>query len=33
MDRLLVIGRCFGMEMNVGKNKVVRISRHHPQYR
>jgi len=27
MDRLLVIGRCFGMEMNVEKTKVVRISR------
>ena len=28
MDRLLVIGRCFGMEMNVEKTKAVRISSH-----
>jgi hypothetical protein len=27
MDRLLVIVRCFGMEMNVEKTKVLRISR------
>jgi hypothetical protein len=26
MEGLLVIGRCFGMEMNVEKTKVVRIS-------
>jgi hypothetical protein len=27
MDRF-IIGRCFGMEMNVEKTKVVRISSH-----
>ena len=26
-DRLIDIGRCYGMEMNVGKTKVMRISR------
>jgi hypothetical protein len=26
-DRLIEIGRCYGMEMNVGKTKVMRISR------
>jgi hypothetical protein len=27
IDRLIGTGRCYGMEMNVGKNKVIRISR------
>jgi hypothetical protein len=27
IDRLFVIGRCYGMEMNVEKTKVIRISR------
>ena len=26
-DKLTEIGRCYGMEMNVGKTKVMRISR------
>jgi hypothetical protein len=26
-DRLIVIGRCCGKEMNVGKTKIIRISR------
>jgi hypothetical protein len=26
-DNLIEIGRCYGMEMNVEKTKVVRISR------
>jgi hypothetical protein len=26
-DKLFEIGRCYGMEMNVKKTKVVRISR------
>ena len=26
-DRLIAIGRCYGIEMNVEKTKVVRISR------
>jgi hypothetical protein len=25
IDRLIEIGRCYGMEMNVGKTKVMRI--------
>ena len=25
-DKLIEIGRCYGMEMNVGKNKIMRIS-------
>ena len=27
IDKLTEIGRCYGMEMNVGKTKVMRISR------
>ena len=27
IDRLFGIGRCYGMEMNVEKTKVIRISR------
>jgi hypothetical protein len=27
IDRLIEVGRCYGMEMNVGKTKVMRISR------
>ena len=27
IDKLIEIGRCYGMEMNVGKTKVMRISR------
>ena len=27
IDKLIEIGRCYGMEMNVGKAKVMRISR------
>jgi hypothetical protein len=27
IDRLIEIGRCYGMEMNVGKTKVMKISR------
>jgi hypothetical protein len=27
LDRLIETGRCYGMEMNVGKNKIMRISR------
>jgi hypothetical protein len=27
IDRLIEIGRCYGMEMNVEKTKVMRISR------
>jgi hypothetical protein len=27
IDTLTEIGRCCGMEMNVGKNKIMRISR------
>ena len=27
IDRLSAIGRCYGMEMNVEKTKVIRISR------
>jgi hypothetical protein len=26
-DKLTDIGRCYGMEMNVGKSKAIRISR------
>jgi len=26
-DKLIEIGRCYGMEMNVEKTKVMRISR------
>jgi len=26
IDKLIEIGRCYGMEMNVGKTKVMRIS-------
>jgi len=26
-DKLIEIGRCYGMEMNVEKTKVIRISR------
>jgi hypothetical protein len=28
IDKLTEIERCYGMEMNVGKTKVMRISRH-----
>jgi hypothetical protein len=31
IDRLIEIGRCYGMEMNVKKIKVMRISRHPPR--
>jgi hypothetical protein len=27
IDKLMEIGRCYGMEMNVEKTKVMRISR------
>jgi hypothetical protein len=27
IDRLIEIGRCYGMELNVEKNKIMRISR------
>jgi hypothetical protein len=27
IDKLIEIGRCYGMEMNVEKTKVIRISR------
>ena len=27
IDKIIEIGRCYGMEMNVGKTKVMRISR------
>jgi hypothetical protein len=27
IDRLIEIGRCYGLEMNVEKTKVMRISR------
>ena len=27
IDKLIKIGRCYGMEMNVGKTKIMRISR------
>jgi hypothetical protein len=27
IDRIIEIGRCYGMEMNVEKTKVMRISR------
>jgi len=27
IDKLFEIGRCYGMEMNVAKTKVMRISR------
>jgi hypothetical protein len=27
IDKLIGIGRCYGMEMNVEKTKVIRISR------
>jgi len=27
IDKLIEIGRCYGMEMNVGEKKVMRISR------
>jgi predicted regulator of amino acid metabolism with ACT domain len=27
IDKLIEIGRCYGMEMNVEKTKVMRISR------
>jgi hypothetical protein len=29
--RLIEIGRCYGMEMNVKKTKVMKISSNHPQ--
>jgi hypothetical protein len=32
-DSLTERGQCFGMAINVEKTKVMRISRHHPQYR
>ena len=28
IDKLIEIGRCYGMELNVEKTKVMRISRH-----
>ena len=31
IDNLIEIGRCYGMEMNVEKTKVMRISRQHSQ--
>jgi hypothetical protein len=27
IDKIIEIGRCYGMEMNMGKTKVMRISR------
>ena len=30
IDKLIEIGRCYGMEMNVEKTKVMRISRQPP---
>ena len=31
IDKLIEIGRCYGMEMNVEKNKFMRISNNHCQ--
>ena len=31
IDKLTEIGRCYGMEMNVEKTKVMRIQDNHPQ--
>jgi len=31
IDKLIEIGRCYGMEMNVEKIKVMRISDNHSQ--
>jgi hypothetical protein len=31
--RLIEIGRCYEMKMNVEKTKVMRISSNHPQYK
>jgi hypothetical protein len=31
IDKLIEIGRCCGMEMNVEKTKVMRIPNNHPQ--
>jgi hypothetical protein len=30
IDRLIETGRCYGMEMNVGKTKAMKISRKPP---
>jgi len=30
INKLIEIGRCYGMEMNVEKTKVIRISRQPP---
>jgi Reverse transcriptase (RNA-dependent DNA polymerase). len=32
-DRLSEIGRCYGMTINVEGTKVMKISKHHSQYR
>jgi hypothetical protein len=29
IDKVIEVGRCYGMEMNVERTKVVRISRQH----
>ena len=31
IDKLIEIGSCYGMEMNVGKTKVMRFQDSHPQ--
>jgi hypothetical protein len=33
IGRLTEIGRCYGMQMNVGKTKVMRISKKQSHYR
>jgi hypothetical protein len=33
IERLLETGRCYGMEMKAEQTKVMRILRHHLQYR
>jgi len=33
IDTLIEIGRCYGIEMNMEKTKVIRTSRQLPQYR
>ena len=32
-DTLIETGRCYAMEMNMEKTKVIRMSRQPPQYR
>jgi hypothetical protein len=33
LDRLVEVGKRYGLETEIEKPKVMRISRHHPQYR